>query len=239
MSDFREDSKKCWTSSTSVEHINAGSLQRIADAMELSCKNREKLERDYANMRRWRDEAKACSERLARSNAALRGVINRMKKARCSTADPVDQHSDDAAVDAFAAAMKAKLAEARTKGRGGWQDKADCPQQRLSDMLRAHVDKGDPRDVANFCMFLHQRGEAILPAEPVAQGEADELISAYDEAVRRQRESGFQPPAAQQAARACVEHNRNRLRKVLAGQPRAALRENGNGPDRVLNGETP
>ena len=82
-------------------------------------------------------------------------------------------HPDDTAVDAFAEAMKAKLAEARAKGRGGWQDKDDCPQQRLSDMLRAHVEKGDPRDVANFCMFLHQRGEAILPARRAErQGEA-------------------------------------------------------------------
>ena len=93
-------------------------------------------------------------------------------EALAESAGPVAQHPDDAAVDAFAMAMKAKLAEARAKGRGGWQDKADCPQQRLSDMLRAHVAKGDPRDVANFCMFLHQRGESILPAEPVAQGEA-------------------------------------------------------------------
>jgi hypothetical protein len=85
-----------------------------------------------------------------------------------STAEPLAQHSDDTAVDAFAAAMKAKLAEARAKGRGGWQDKDDCPQQRLSDMLRAHVAKGDPRDVANFCIFLHQRDEAILPAQPRA-----------------------------------------------------------------------
>jgi hypothetical protein len=82
------------------------------------------------------------------------------------------QHPDDVAVDAFAAAMKAKLAAARAKGRGGWQDKEDCSQQRLSDMLRAHVAKGDPRDVANFCMFLHQRGEAILPAEVAASAGA-------------------------------------------------------------------
>lgn len=32
---------------------------------------------------------------------------------------------------------------------------------RLSRMLRDHVNKGDPRDVANFCMFLWNRGEAI------------------------------------------------------------------------------
>ncbi len=82
MSDFREASKRRWTSNTSVEHINAGSLQRIADAMELSCRNREQLERDYAYMRKARDSERARSDRLARSNAALRGVINRMKKAR-------------------------------------------------------------------------------------------------------------------------------------------------------------
>lgn len=97
MTDFREASKQRWTSNTSVEHINAGSLQRIADAMELSCKDREKLERDYLLMRRWRDEAKACSERLARSNAALRGVIKRMKKVRSATYNtgPHDPHEED------------------------------------------------------------------------------------------------------------------------------------------------
>lgn len=74
-----------------------------------------------------------------------------------------DVHPDDLAVDAFAAAMKAKLVAARAKGRGGWNGDEPGMQQRLSDMLRAHVEKGDPRDVANFCMFLHQRGESIRP----------------------------------------------------------------------------
>lgn len=80
-----------------------------------------------------------------------------------------EAHPDDAAVDAFAAAMKAKLAEARAKDRGGWQNKADCSQQRLSDMLRAHVEKGDPRDVANFACFLWNRGEGIAPRQPEAR----------------------------------------------------------------------
>ncbi|HHA2772073.1 TPA: hypothetical protein ACOEQZ_001258 [Stenotrophomonas maltophilia] len=80
-----------------------------------------------------------------------------------------DQHQDDLAVDAFAAAMKAKLAEARAKGRGGWEDPAQCTADDLSRMLRDHVEKGDPRDVANFCMMLHQRGEAIAARQPVGQ----------------------------------------------------------------------
>lgn len=80
-----------------------------------------------------------------------------------------DQHPDDLAVDAFAAAMKAKMAAARAKGRGGWEDPAQCSADDLSSMLRDHVEKGDPRDVANFCMMLHQRGEAIAARQPVGE----------------------------------------------------------------------
>lgn len=94
-----------------------------------------------------------------------------MAELRAALAAPV--HPDDAAVDAFAAAMKAKLAKARAKGRGGWDDKTQCSQQHLSDLLRGHVDKGDPVDVANFCMMLSQRGEGI--AEPV-QGELSNCV---------------------------------------------------------------
>lgn len=78
-----------------------------------------------------------------------------------------DQHPDDAAVDALAEAMKAKLAKQRARGYGGW-DTPECTQQRLSDMLRGHVDKGDPVDVANFCAFLAARGEGIAQAAPAA-----------------------------------------------------------------------
>jgi len=75
------------------------------------------------------------------------------------------QHPDDRAVDAFAMSMKDKMAAARAKGRGGWEDPAQCSADDLSRMLRDHLEKGDPRDVANFCMMLHQRGEAIVPQE--------------------------------------------------------------------------
>jgi hypothetical protein len=83
---------------------------------------------------------------------------------------PTEKHPDDIAVDRFAEAMKAKLADARAKGRSGWQE---CDPAELSYMLREHVEKGDPRDVANFCMFLWSLGKPIsasqlaLPAGPV------------------------------------------------------------------------
>jgi hypothetical protein len=72
-------------------------------------------------------------------------------------------HPDDIAVDAFAAAMKEKLAAARAKGRAGWQT---CEPWALSEMLRDHVEKGDPRDVANFCMFLWSIGSPITLPVP-------------------------------------------------------------------------
>lgn len=69
--------------------------------------------------------------------------------------------TDDDAVDLFAKALKEKLAIARDKGRSGWSSD-ECTQEHLSALLREHVEKGDPRDVANFCMFLWMRQEAIV-----------------------------------------------------------------------------
>jgi len=74
-------------------------------------------------------------------------------------------HPDDEAVDRFAVALKDKLAVARAKGRGGWQEKAMVSADELTDMLVGHLWKGDPRDVANFCMFLWERGERITLAD--------------------------------------------------------------------------
>lgn len=74
------------------------------------------------------------------------------------------RHKDDVGVIQFSLAMRDKMEQCRTsKGRWGWENKSYCEQQKLSDMLHDCVEKGDPIDVANFCMMLHQRGEAILP----------------------------------------------------------------------------
>jgi hypothetical protein len=83
-------------------------------------------------------------------------------------------HLDDIAIDQFAVALKAKLAASRAKGRGGWEQ---CDPAMLSNMLREHVEKGDPRDVANFCMFLWWHKAAISSAAPsVAQDEPVVMI---------------------------------------------------------------
>jgi len=86
--------------------------------------------------------------------------------------NPNKPHPDNVAVDRFAQAMKAKLAEAREKGRSGWET---CPPEELSRMLREHVEKGDTRDVANFCAFLWSRRFTITPG-PAPQAPNPELV---------------------------------------------------------------
>lgn len=76
----------------------------------------------------------------------------------CEVVQPSAVHSDDAAIDRFAVALKGKLAQARAKGRSG---REGCDPRDISNMLREHVEKGDPRDVANFCMFLWANGDGI------------------------------------------------------------------------------
>ena len=89
---------------------------------------------------------------------------------------PSAQHPDDAAVDRFAVAMKAKLAKKRADGRGGWEG-STCSEAFLSKLLREHVEKGDPLDVGNLAMMLHQRGERIA-----ANASADKAEVERDEA---------------------------------------------------------
>lgn len=80
---------------------------------------------------------------------------------------PAPAHPDDAAVDRFAAAMKAKLASARAKGRSGWDSPDLCSSEKLARMLvRRGVAGGDVVDVANFAMMLHQRAAQGIETTP-------------------------------------------------------------------------
>lgn len=92
--------------------------------------------------------------------AAIHDVYVNFKKAESGT------HSDDQHVDAFAHKMKAKLAQKRDEGRGGWDNHDECTAEDLSRMLLEHAAKGDPVDVANFCMMLGQRGDRIISFFP-------------------------------------------------------------------------
>lgn len=73
-----------------------------------------------------------------------------------------EQHPDDEAVDNLADAMKAKLSFKRSTGVEGWQT---MPAEDLRAGLRRHLEKGDPIDVANYCMMLHARGESTASTD--------------------------------------------------------------------------
>lgn len=120
--------------------------------------------------------------------SAIDIAANMLAKISDSRSAPIPQQpeaeGDDIAVDRFAEAMKAKMAAARAKGRGGWEGPT-CNAEILSRMLRDHVEKGDPRDVANFCMMLWNRGEAIQ-ASPAADagGVTDEMTKRLRKILR-------------------------------------------------------
>ncbi len=81
---LREASKHNWTSSNRIEDINAGSLQRIADAAEAMAKNYLRLQEDLDYLKGRVQVLRKRAERAERSNAALRGVITKMKNKRKS-----------------------------------------------------------------------------------------------------------------------------------------------------------
>ena len=68
-----------------------------------------------------------------------------------------EPHPDDIAVDRFAAAMKAKLAEKRARGYGGWDNPSACKVHDLARQLIEHLPKGDPVDIGNLAMMLFNR----------------------------------------------------------------------------------
>lgn len=74
---------------------------------------------------------------------------------------------DEEAINEFAVQLKVKMAQSRAKGRDGWHRKDLCSAATLSQMLREHVEKGDPTDTGIFSMMLQQRGETI-ELSPVA-----------------------------------------------------------------------
>lgn len=121
-------------------------------------------------------------------------------------AAPTEHHPDDEAVRRFAAAMIRKMYASRQKGRYGWNEETICPTERLQSMLLDHLAKGDPVDVANFCMMLWTRGAPVAaPAAPTALHLIEDLakfsgaggMAAVNELVGRAQSILAAPAAAQ------------------------------------------
>ncbi len=80
MPTMKESSKKEWTSADSIEHINTGSLQRIADACEkMAIRHTELIDR-ADKYERFYKRVVAQLDASERRNAALRGVITKLRR---------------------------------------------------------------------------------------------------------------------------------------------------------------
>ncbi|MDR5802171.1 hypothetical protein [Caballeronia sp. LZ001] len=119
-------------------------------------------------------------------------VLEALSDIRATSDKQEAMHTDDKSVDRFAQAMKEKMAAARAKGRGGWEQ---CSPDDLSRMLREHVEKGDPRDVANFCMMLWNNGAGISKESDKQEAERDAMKQrGLDDQMRRLREQDATKP---------------------------------------------
>ena len=79
---LRDLSKRTWTSrDNSLESINAGSLQRIADATERMTQRHTELIRERDDYERRYKAAIAREQQLERQLAASRGQITKLRKA--------------------------------------------------------------------------------------------------------------------------------------------------------------
>jgi hypothetical protein len=63
----------------SFEAINAGSLQRIADAAEMMAKNYIQLKNELDRYKRWYQAEVEKNKTLSHSNAGLKGQITKLK----------------------------------------------------------------------------------------------------------------------------------------------------------------
>lgn len=81
---YKEQSKLGWYrddgQQPNVDQLQFGALQRIADATETMAENYNKLLRDVKYYKERAEQNHNSCQRLIRSNAALRGVITKLKK---------------------------------------------------------------------------------------------------------------------------------------------------------------
>lgn len=56
-------------------------------------------------------------------------------------------------IDDFAGSMKQKLTQKLMEGFAGWDNPTDFPIEKIKERLLAHVERGDPIDIACFAAF--------------------------------------------------------------------------------------
>lgn len=170
---------------------HAQALQQAMQALEANHKWHQAYD-DYDGYA----ESELCTQNMA-ALAALATVSDASPSAVSDSEDAPERHYDDYAVDCFAQIMKAKLAKKRAEGRGGWNDPAQCSVEYLNRLLLDHVEKGDPVDVANFCMMLRHYG-AKIATEP--QKFDAWMTNPYTKVLQKSVKEDYVPKSTVQAA---------------------------------------
>jgi len=80
MSTMREESRRDWTSKTTTEDINCGSLQRIADATEKMALRYTELIDKAARLEKNNDLLRGYIEGRDKTISNMRGQITKLKK---------------------------------------------------------------------------------------------------------------------------------------------------------------
>jgi hypothetical protein len=161
---------------------------------------------DYEALRDELEQVKRENERLTPLAVAY-DYLEAPEAEACArnAAHAGDLHPDDLAVDRFAVAMKAKLARKRAEGRGGWHNPQECSAEHLSYLLIQHCLKGDPLDVGNLAMMLHQRGDRIVIDDETAS------------IMRRTEPAGEATPVEQLVSDAMVEAFQSKYQEFWKG----------------------
>lgn len=76
---FKDRSRENWDGDPDLQHINAGSLQRIADGVEKMAQNHDSLLRAKKSAEDGRDYWQKEAEQRDRRIRSLRGYITRLK----------------------------------------------------------------------------------------------------------------------------------------------------------------
>lgn len=81
---YKQLSQQEWIPSngTTRDAVNAGSLQRIADAVELMAKRHQELMADLDRYKRWYEDCQTRLRRAERRIAALKGATTRLRKSK-------------------------------------------------------------------------------------------------------------------------------------------------------------
>lgn len=77
--DLKQHSRGNWSGENTLEGINTGSLQRIADATEKMAANYSQLIQERDNYKKWYHEKMERVNACYRTMTAYRGVITKLK----------------------------------------------------------------------------------------------------------------------------------------------------------------